>query len=54
MKYVFGAFFAVVLLLVGCSEKTEVSVKKAAVYFKPVSADSSGIKFKMNFTILMT
>ena len=46
MKYVFGAFFAVVLLLVGCSEKTEVSVKKAAVYFKPVSADSSGIKFK--------
>ena len=46
MKYVFGVFFTVVLFLVGCSEKTEIQFKKAAVYFKTVSADSSGINFK--------
>ena len=46
MKYVLGVFFTVVLFLVGCSEKTEIQTKKAAVYFKTVSADSSGINFK--------
>ncbi|MBE9489050.1 MAG: VCBS repeat-containing protein [Bacteroidetes bacterium] len=46
MKYAFVAFFALTFFLTGCSEEPEISTKKAAIYFNPVSPDSSGINFK--------
>ena len=46
MKYSFVAFFALTLFLIGCSEKTEVSTKKAAIYFESVSPENSGVTFK--------
>ena len=46
MKHIFCIFILLNLFLMGCSQETEVPIKKAAIYFESVSADSSGIKFK--------
>ncbi|PIY09431.1 MAG: RNA-binding protein [Flavobacteriaceae bacterium CG_4_10_14_3_um_filter_33_47] len=45
MKQAFGLFFTLTLIVSGCSKKKEIPVEKAAIYFNPVSADSSGIDF---------
>lgn len=46
MKHIFCIFILLTLFLMGCSQETEVPIKKAAIYFESISADSSGIKFK--------
>jgi len=46
IKYVFGALFVLTLFFIGCSKKPNVPIKKAAIYFESVAADSSGINFK--------
>lgn len=45
MKHLPSVTIITALLLLGCSEKKEVVMEKAAIYFKTVISDSSGIAF---------
>lgn len=45
MKYACATFLVIVMFLIGCNEKTETSIKKAAIYFESVSSYDSGINF---------
>ena len=45
MKKALSVPIILAILFVACTEKEEVDVAKAAIYFKPVPADSSGITF---------
>ncbi|MCF6295133.1 MAG: VCBS repeat-containing protein [Flavobacteriaceae bacterium] len=46
MKYAFAPFIVLTMFLIGCSDKTETTIEKAAIFFESVSPDSSGIHFK--------
>ena len=45
MKYLVGILISTTLLFFGCTEKEEIAIEKAAIYFETVPSDSSGITF---------
>ncbi|RLD27118.1 MAG: RNA-binding protein [Bacteroidetes bacterium] len=45
MKYEYAPLLVLTMFLIGCSDKTETTIKKAAIYFDTVSSKSSGINF---------
>ena len=45
MRYLLGIVIITTLFFFGCTEKKEVAIEKAAIYFETVPSDSSGIKF---------